>query len=475
MDEAMRRFMKKAFLVSIILMSFAVCAYGQLYSEPPFGLDLPFYRWSRGIETYRMNIPLHERLFAPQDVAKLRFATESDTTDIVLVIDRGNARIYWLRCSADPSRRFLERRAYYSGLGSDGGQFINPHAIEVASASDYYDPVTDHIYVGDRMNSRLVKLNFEFDPNSPESDRFIWESSVSLDSNFLIVDMDYVNFGTGDANDNILLALDDYGSRLAVFSHEGVLSQIFDLRNCGDSTYGIYTGMAYRTIPDGRVAVYLADFGNSRICGYVYDQSVLTFVGDLGIEAGNQVQVTNVLYDHRIGLWAIESLGPHLFQLAPDLSSIIREIGPEYLDRVNIDYPIAVVGLPERLVILEEMDDDSGILTFAFDPPPGKRAGGSEEAIIPDQLSLSQNYPNPFNPATTIGFGLPVASPVRLEVFDILGRSVQTLVDGRLDAGFHEIVWDSRNRSGSEVATGIYFYRLRTSQGTIVKRMLLLK
>ena len=126
-------------------------------------------------------------------------------------------------------------------------------------------------------------------------------------------------------------------------------------------------------------------------------------------------------------------------------------------------------------MILEEMDEDSGILTFAFDPPSGKRAGDSKEAIIPDQLSLSQNYPNPFNPATTVRFGLPVASPVRLEIFDVLGRSVQTLVDGSLDAGFHEIVWDSRNRSGNEVATGIYFYRLRTSEGTIVKRMLLLK
>ena len=467
--------MRKTYIVSMIILNFAVCAYGQLYSEPPFGLDLPFYRWSRDIETYRMNMPLQERLFAPQDVANLRFATESDTTDIILVIDRGNYRIYWLRCNADPGRRFLERRAYYGGFGSDIGQFINPHSIEVASTSQYYDPVTDHIYVGDRMNNRLVKLNFEFDPNSPESDRIIWESSVSVDTSFLIVDMEYVDLGTGDPNDNVLLALDDYGSRLAVFSHEGVLTQIFDLRNSGDSTYGIYTGMACRTIPDGRVAIYLADFGNSRICGYLYDIPVLTFVAELNIETEGQAQVTNVIYDHRIGLWAIESLGPHLFQLAPDLSSIIREIGPDYLDRVNIDYPIAVVGLPERLVILEEMDEDSGILTFAFDPPSGKRAGDSKEAIIPDQLSLSQNYPNPFNPATTVRFGLPVASPVRLEIFDVLGRSVQTLVDGSLDAGFHEIVWDSRNRSGNEVATGIYFYRLRTSEGTIVKRMLLLK
>jgi len=94
---------------------------------------------------------------------------------------------------------------------------------------------------------------------------------------------------------------------------------------------------------------------------------------------------------------------------------------------------------------------------------------------LPESFSLSQNYPNPFNPSTTIKFGLPSASDVRLEVFDILGRSVTVLVDKQLDAGYHDIVWDGRNASGGETASGIYFYKLKAGDYISTKKMLMLK
>jgi photosystem II stability/assembly factor-like uncharacterized protein len=72
---------------------------------------------------------------------------------------------------------------------------------------------------------------------------------------------------------------------------------------------------------------------------------------------------------------------------------------------------------------------------------------------------LEQNYPNPFNPSTTITFELPMASVVRLSVYDILGREVSVLVDERRDAGVHEVKFD-----GSRLASGVYFYRLQARQ-----------
>ena len=74
---------------------------------------------------------------------------------------------------------------------------------------------------------------------------------------------------------------------------------------------------------------------------------------------------------------------------------------------------------------------------------------------LPDNFSLSQNYPNPFNPSTRIQFGLSEQANTRLEIYNILGESVQIVVDGRMDAGFHDF-----NISMNGLASGMYFYRL---------------
>ncbi len=78
-------------------------------------------------------------------------------------------------------------------------------------------------------------------------------------------------------------------------------------------------------------------------------------------------------------------------------------------------------------------------------------------AGTPTSFSLGQNYPNPFNPSTTIRYALPHTAHVTLTVFDALGRRVADLIDGNVDAGYHEITFDARN-----LASGVYFYRLET-------------
>jgi hypothetical protein len=92
------------------------------------------------------------------------------------------------------------------------------------------------------------------------------------------------------------------------------------------------------------------------------------------------------------------------------------------------------------------------------------------EANIPEEFYLEQNYPNPFNPTTTIPFGLSEESPVKLEIFDILGRKVQTLINENRLAGHHNIPFNTNG-----LASGVYFYRLVTNQGTFVNRMTLIK
>lgn len=96
-------------------------------------------------------------------------------------------------------------------------------------------------------------------------------------------------------------------------------------------------------------------------------------------------------------------------------------------------------------------------------------------AAIPTIYSLGQNYPNPFNANTQIQFALPKAGKTTLEVFNILGQKVNTLLDEYLTAGFKIVNWDGRDQSGSTVASGVYFYRLRSENFLQTKKMLMIK
>jgi len=80
---------------------------------------------------------------------------------------------------------------------------------------------------------------------------------------------------------------------------------------------------------------------------------------------------------------------------------------------------------------------------------------------IPGEFALSQNYPNPFNPVTTIEYQLPFDSKVKIEIYNILGQRVKTLIDRRDPAGKYKITWDGRNDYGSRIASGLYIYRIQ--------------
>ena len=90
----------------------------------------------------------------------------------------------------------------------------------------------------------------------------------------------------------------------------------------------------------------------------------------------------------------------------------------------------------------------------------GLPTSASNPASPPSAFALFQNYPNPFNPTTTIQFELPEPANVQLKVFDVFGQEVETLVDHLQGAGTFRELWNGRNSSGSQVASGIYFYRL---------------
>jgi len=99
----------------------------------------------------------------------------------------------------------------------------------------------------------------------------------------------------------------------------------------------------------------------------------------------------------------------------------------------------------------------------------------STTAPIPQEYALHQNYPNPFNPTTTIRYDLPEDAQVYLVIYNILGQEVTTLISEKQPAGFHRIIWDSKNQFGKPVSPGIYFYLLKTNHFSDSKKLVLLK
>jgi len=93
-----------------------------------------------------------------------------------------------------------------------------------------------------------------------------------------------------------------------------------------------------------------------------------------------------------------------------------------------------------------------------------------EEAAIPDVYFLSNNYPNPFNPTTLFKYGLPEDAQVVFEIYDVLGRRVETLLNEKQRAGYHEVTWN-----GDKAASGMYFVRMQAGDFNSTKKMVLLK
>jgi hypothetical protein len=89
---------------------------------------------------------------------------------------------------------------------------------------------------------------------------------------------------------------------------------------------------------------------------------------------------------------------------------------------------------------------------------------------MPKEYALSQNYPNPFNPSTQIEFAVPRETHVRLEVYNLLGEKITTLVDEVRQAGYHQVRF-----SAEQMSSGFYLYRLSTNEYTTIRKMMFVK
>jgi len=178
------------------------------------------------------------------------------------------------------------------------------------------------------------------------------------------------------------------------------------------------------------------------------------------------------------GVWEGENLSITVWGDDPDTANTIEGIqsGEEYLFKIwqkdtDTEYSATATYFtgsskfePDAIVVLESLI--------------GKDAASTVDDLdMPTKFILSQNSPNPFNPTTTIEYAIPAGKSehVRLNVYDLRGALVKTLVDEISSPGIHSVVWDGTDDNGNKVSSGVYIYRLQSAKLTKARKMLLLR
>jgi hypothetical protein len=171
-----------------------------------------------------------------------------------------------------------------------------------------------------------------------------------------------------------------------------------------------------------------------------------------------------------------------------DDNPIIHTVGNR-LQIMLIRMVIHTSALNQFVTLMPYIDSTNGGPFFALDGStvtfaPAVVSGGvnyqygdidEQNNTIPGEFQLAQNYPNPFNAHTDIRFTLANKSHVTLDIFDLLGRRVKTLVNGSYDAGIYTANWDGTDGNGDQISSGIYFYSIRVNDNSETHKMVLLK
>ncbi|MCP4634049.1 MAG: T9SS type A sorting domain-containing protein [candidate division Zixibacteria bacterium] len=159
--------------------------------------------------------------------------------------------------------------------------------------------------------------------------------------------------------------------------------------------------------------------------------------------------------------------------LIPDANGIEIVIDDYGVFRTSVDFDVDSEVVTDNSEIVFFIQSSSGKeILQGFKVPFSELTQSSvdEDNIIPEKTSLLGNYPNPFNSSTTIRYALSSNMTVQLDIFNIAGQKIETLVNGKQEKGVQIISWNA-----SEYPSGIYLYRLKTNSTSVTRRMVLLK
>lgn len=114
-------------------------------------------------------------------------------------------------------------------------------------------------------------------------------------------------------------------------------------------------------------------------------------------------------------------------------------------------------------------------IVFCLNDGTGITDVDGKQTVMPLMYTMEQNYPNPFNPTTDITYAIPVSNHVSIDIFNMMGQKIKTLVDRHMSAGTYQAKWDGTDDTGRSVVSGTYLYKMSSSHFNSVKKMVLVK
>ena len=318
---------------------------------------------------------------------------------------------------------------------------------------------TDSVAVGDSLRKHLT---------------FRWTSPVSSDSSGTLL--------AGDATDDNLINMADFGFWVRYFgtssADQAVWSQAksadFNRDNQVNNDDFFLFAQNF-----GRIGVLLPNVAQkkSRPRGWAYldSETQALRVVEVGPIIGYALRLPGGIdpVPNRSGtIWENRSTQFRRWNQDSDVHVLVAESNGVPVDGDGV---LAYVDMPADLVPagvdLEILSADGQVYQYAV----------ARKTQLPARSALLHNYPNPFNPETIIPFAVAPASglvgraPVTLDIFNVLGQKMRTLVSGELRPGYHRVAWDGRDEGGFDVASGVYIYRLEVGEFQQSRRLLLLR
>ncbi len=231
----------------------------------------------------------------------------------------------------------------------------------------------------------------------------------------------------------------------------------------------------YSGTGDGVYTFQIILLANGDIVYQYYDITGLDNSNTIGIENADGTVGLQVAHEqsYAVSGLAVKIRHPVFWLVVSPNSGTVLPGHSTDLD-VTFDATDMAIGRYYGSIIVNSNDPENNQVSIPCTLSVGM-VGIDDYAAVPSEFSLNQNFPNPFNPKTGISFGLPNDGFVTFKVYDIMGRCVKTLVDEKLEAGTHTIIWDGTTDDGSRISSGVYFYKLSQGDNVITKKMMMLK
>ena len=248
--------------------------------------------------------------------------------------------------------------------------------------------------------------------------------------------------------------------------------------------FGSASALRMRQTNSETIAIYLK-FVVAGLNGAVQNAKLRLYVTDAGNDGGAAYSVSNN-YLGTTTVWVQSGLN---WNNAPEISgTALSSVGNVSVDSwVEFDVTTAILsngiysfGLKNNssdvvYYTSKEGANKPDLVIQASSSAPAARAEtafAQQAIILPERFELYQNHPNPFNPETHIEYDLPETAKVRMNIYNVLGHTVRSVVDQETPAGHHIVLWDGRDSGGKRVSAGVYFYRLVAGEFVAARKML---